>query len=204
MKYFTGLPLDGDPRVTGRFGQSTGFWTPSRPHRGIDYGVPAGTPIYYRGLHRATVIKAHHEPSGDFGIHCRLLLNELEDVWALYAHMERLAPDLVNGFAVYPGDVLGWIGHTGMATGDHLHWQCYHDGPGASLDIAKSVDPESLIGEDMADATNSILVMERDLRRLINGKHPIVPKLHKFLRDDGPSWPGLDFEYEGDYKEVGL
>ena len=55
-----------------------------------------------------------------------------------------------------------------------------------------------------AEAQNSVLVIERDLRRAVNQAHPDAPKLHQFLRDSPYSdWLG-DAEYQGNYSELGL
>ena len=56
-----------------------------------------------------------------------------------------------------------------------------------------------------ADPANSILVMERDLARLINQPlHLGVPELHRELRNATPPSEMGKWEYQGDYSEVGL
>ena len=123
--------------MTGEYGQDWGYWSPANKHRGIDYGAPSGTPIYYRGIRSAKVGRVSHTNSGDFGVHVRLILDEPHDLWTLYGHMRMLAHHLVEGMPAEPGWKLGEVGQTGVATGDHLHHQCYHGGPGASTDLPR-------------------------------------------------------------------
>jgi len=202
MKLFSDHPLD-EVRITGGFGDP---YPGGYQHRGVDYGCPEGTPVYYQGYDRARIHTA--ENTGSFGLHVRLELPNLDEatgrlLWVVYGHLSALGHMVGAGDYLVPGQALGFSGNTGLSSGPHLHWQIYIDGPGASTDIAKSRNPLPMIGDEkMADPTNSILVMERDLRRLINGKHPSVPKLHKFLRFAYQDDAG--FEYDGDYSEVGL
>ncbi len=221
MNLFSDHPIE-EVRITGGFSADYGTYK----HRGIDYSAVVGTPVYYRGHAPATVQIA--EMRGSFGVHVRLRLPYIDEegpLWAVYAHMSRL--DVGPDYRIQPGERIGLSGASGangMTTyAPHLHWQVYlavNEWGGSSRDIALSRDPALMIGEDMSEseidteaaleaifakvnAMNSILVMERDLRHLINAKHPGVPKLHKFLRDGGGPHED-DFEYDGDYREVGL
>lgn len=88
-----------------------------RMHTGIDYAAPTGTPIVapnagfieyqgWRGGYGHTVILRHNE--------------HLE---TLYAHLSRYAATAPLGSYVQAGDVIGYVGSTGISTGPHLHYE---------------------------------------------------------------------------------
>jgi murein DD-endopeptidase MepM/ murein hydrolase activator NlpD len=88
-----------------------------RAHKGVDYAAPTGTPVRATGNAKVTfagrqngygnVIELRHQ--GAFS--------------TLYAHLSRLAPQVRNGARVAQGEVIGYVGQTGWATGPHLHYE---------------------------------------------------------------------------------
>lgn len=87
-----------------------------RLHKGLDIGAPAGSPI--RSVNDGLVVYANNEVHG-YG-NLMLVLHEDSSV-AFYAHCQRLY--LFPGQRVRRGQVLGEVGHTGLAHGDHLHFE---------------------------------------------------------------------------------
>jgi murein DD-endopeptidase MepM/ murein hydrolase activator NlpD len=87
----------------------------SRPHLGVDFGAPEGTPIYAVG--DGTVQEA-----GPAGGHGRFVKLDHAGPYATsYSHLSRIA--VKRGQKVKQGQVVGYVGSTGLATGPHLHYQ---------------------------------------------------------------------------------
>lgn len=88
-----------------------------RAHRGTDYAAPTGTPIRATGDGR--VLEAR--TNGGYGR--MVLLQHGERIRTLYAHMNGYAPGIRPGVNVRQGQVIGYVGMTGAATGPHLHYE---------------------------------------------------------------------------------
>jgi len=91
-----------------------------RPHLAIDYAAPFGTPVVAIG--RGQVEFAGWR-SGYGNV---VDIRHSENYLSRYAHFSRLAADLRVGQWVEPGDVIGYVGQTGHATGPHLHFEFLH------------------------------------------------------------------------------
>jgi len=137
-------PLDG-ARVTSGFGMRRhpilGY---SRAHRGVDFGAPAGTPIYaaadgqvrsagWRNGYGRTVDIAH---SGN--------------ILTRYAHMSRIANGIRPGTRVRQGQVIGRVGATGMATGPHLHFEVHVAGVAVDPARRREMPPAPLPATELA------------------------------------------------------
>ncbi len=86
-------------------------------HRGVDFGAPKGTPIMAAG----DGIIEKRELSPSFGNYIRIRHNN--EYATAYAHMNRFAPDFAIGKRVRQGQIIGYVGATGRATGPHLHFE---------------------------------------------------------------------------------
>lgn len=93
-----------------------------RPHRGVDYAAPVGTPIQAAG--DGTVISIGHQ--GGYGN--TVVLKHGSRYTTLYAHLSRYRRGLSQGDRVRQGDIIGYVGQTGLATGPHLHYEFRIDG----------------------------------------------------------------------------
>ena len=131
-------PIDGDgrPRIDGvlrqpvslatvasAFGQRLhpilGYW---RFHRGIDLRAAAGTPVSAAGDGRVAA-------AGWVGAYGRLVRLDHSAGWQTgYAHLSAWAPNLHTGDLVRQGQVIGYVGSSGLATAAHLHFEVYHHG----------------------------------------------------------------------------
>jgi murein DD-endopeptidase MepM/ murein hydrolase activator NlpD len=103
---------------------SSGFglrWHPilnhMRAHRGIDYAAPSGTPIRAAGDGRV----AFRGVQGGYGN--VVMLAHAGGVETVYGHMSHFAPGLSVGKRVKQGELIGFVGMTGLATGPHLHYE---------------------------------------------------------------------------------
>ena len=88
-----------------------------RSHKGVDYGAPSGTPI--RAVSDATVSFVGRK--GGYGN--LVVLNHQKPYSTAYGHMSRFAKGLHRGSKVRQGEVIGYVGKTGLATGPHLHYE---------------------------------------------------------------------------------
>lgn len=94
----------------------------SRPHLGVDFAAPAGTPV--RSIASGKVVYA-----GRFGGYGNFVRIDHPGPYAsAYAHLQRIATSVTVGSWVERGQVIGYVGATGFATGPHLHFELYKDG----------------------------------------------------------------------------
>lgn len=114
--YVRGLPVEGN--VTSPFGPREPIWTPagwtSGFHSGVDIAAPFGTPIRCPAPGTVTW-------SGRDSVGAQIVTVEFEDgTGASFVHME--GPQAALGTRLARGDILGYIGTSGMSTGPHLHY----------------------------------------------------------------------------------
>lgn len=105
-------------RISSRF--SAGRMHPvlgkMRAHRGVDYAAPSGTPIRAAGAGKIV----YRGKQGGYGN--VVILQHQGKFTTLYGHMSRFAAGKV-GQHVSQGQVIGYVGMTGLATGPHLHYE---------------------------------------------------------------------------------
>jgi murein DD-endopeptidase MepM/ murein hydrolase activator NlpD len=87
-----------------------------RPHLGVDYAAPAGTPVYAAA--DGSVISAG--PKGGFG---NLVVISHGYYETSYGHLSHIASGIHYGSRVMQGDMIGTVGATGLATGPHLDYR---------------------------------------------------------------------------------
>ncbi|MEQ1639346.1 MAG: peptidoglycan DD-metalloendopeptidase family protein [Novosphingobium sp.] len=114
------MPVYGG-RVTSNFGARRhpvlGY---TRMHAGIDFGAPYGAAIYAVGDARVSYSGWH----GGHGNYVKL--DHGGGYATAYAHMSRIA--VPSGTRVQAGQVIGYVGSTGLSTGPHLHYELYQNG----------------------------------------------------------------------------
>jgi murein DD-endopeptidase MepM/ murein hydrolase activator NlpD len=91
-----------------------------RSHNGTDYAAGAGTPV--RSIGRGTV--SFSGTKGGYGKHVRVKHNGKYS--SSYSHLSKRA--VTQGQVVDQGQLIGYVGSTGLATGPHLHFEFYVDG----------------------------------------------------------------------------
>jgi murein DD-endopeptidase MepM/ murein hydrolase activator NlpD len=94
-----------------------------RPHHGIDYAAPSGTPVYTVG--DGEVIKKGYQKNGG-GNYIKIKHNGTYST--TYMHLKGFAKGMVVGKRVKQGDLIGYVGSTGLATGPHLDFRFYRNG----------------------------------------------------------------------------
>jgi murein DD-endopeptidase MepM/ murein hydrolase activator NlpD len=93
-----------------------------RGHMGTDYAAPIGTPVHAAGDARV----AFEGVRGGYGN--AILLSHSNEIQTLYGHMSRFARGIHVGSHVQQGEVIGYVGMTGLATGPHLHYEYLMNG----------------------------------------------------------------------------
>lgn len=157
-------PVDG-ARLSSRFGMRRhpilGY---TRLHRGLDFAAPRGTPIYAAGS--GTIVALGR--NGDFGKYIRI--RHRNGYETAYAHMNGYARRLKKGAKVKQGQIIGYVGATGLATGPHLHYEVLrHKKPVNPRDL--DVPPEHAL-----DATG--------LEKLRNAQTAIGARINALATND--------------------
>jgi len=151
QKMFLRSPLPFS-RVTSRF--SNRRFHPVlgvfRPHHGVDYGAPTGTPV--RVTASGTVVSAGWDGGGGRTVKVR----HGNDYVTAYLHLSRFADGVRAGRRVRQGDVVGYVGSTGLATAPHLDYRIQQHG--------RWIDPLSLKAVPAQPISAARLVEFRSLR----------------------------------------
>ncbi|HEX5421645.1 MAG TPA: peptidoglycan DD-metalloendopeptidase family protein [Gammaproteobacteria bacterium] len=92
-----------------------------RPHRGVDYAAPSGTPVHAAGDGKV-IFRGRKGGYGNV-----VILKHPGNITTVYAHLSRFGKYKV-GSHVEQGDVIAYVGMTGLATGPHLHYEYRVDG----------------------------------------------------------------------------
>ncbi len=106
-------------RISSRFNPKR--WHPVlkkwRSHKGVDYAAPSGTPIKASGDGRVV----HRGTKGGYGR--TVILQHAGKYTTLYAHMSKYSKRAKVGARVKQGQVIGYVGRSGLASGPHLHYE---------------------------------------------------------------------------------
>lgn len=131
------LPLDNDSFwVSSEFGKRKNpFSGEMKNHNGIDLAAAEGTPVY---AIKDGAVYAAIEKDPEFGNYI-ILSHDLGKMTSVYAHLSKITVDRYQ--YVKKGDVIGYVGQTGKATGPHLHFEIRTGGkaedPRIKLNIEK-------------------------------------------------------------------
>jgi len=115
-----------------------------RAHKGVDYAAPAGTPIKAAGDGKII----HRGRKGGYGN--AVIIQHGGNITTLYAHMSRFSKARI-GSRVRQGDIIGYVGSTGLATGPHLHYEYRRNGVHMNPRTVKLPDAEPIDAAYMAD-----------------------------------------------------
>ena len=118
-------PLTITGTITSQFGYRTDPITDETSyHSGTDIAVPEGTPILAAADGTVSIANALDSWGGSYGYYVKL--DHGNGLETLYAHCSSIC--VTAGQQVKAGQVIGYVGHTGRATGDHLHFEVYQNG----------------------------------------------------------------------------
>ncbi|PWJ44060.1 peptidoglycan DD-metalloendopeptidase family protein [Sediminitomix flava] len=138
----------------------------TKPHLGTDYAAPTGTPIYAVG----DGVVTHSTYTRANGNYVKIRHNSVYTTQ--YLHMSKRAKGMVPGKHVKQGEVIGYVGSTGLATGPHLCYRFWKNG--------KQVDP-------LREKFPSSKPIEKELKVAYDSiKAPMIQQLDNIeLEDDG-------------------
>jgi murein DD-endopeptidase MepM/ murein hydrolase activator NlpD len=125
----------------------------TRMHRGIDFHAPYGSPIY--AVSDGTVeFAGRHGGHGNF-----VKLGHGGGLETGYAHMSRIA--VTPGERVRRGEVIGYVGSTGLSTGAHLHFEVYRNGETVNPASVTYVNRAQLSGSQLAAFRSTLAELQR-------------------------------------------
>lgn len=145
-------------RVTSSFGgRIHPLMNVPRDHKGIDFGAPTGTPV------KATSDGVVELAGTQRGYGNIVVLQHRGKYSTAYAHLNGFAANVREGQEVKQGQIIGYVGSTGMSTGPHLHYEVRIDG--------EAQNPMT-VALPMADALEG--------RELVAFNRDTAPLLHRF------------------------
>lgn len=154
------------PMATGEFRSGFGArYHPilhyTRPHNGVDWAAPVGTPIFAAGS--GTVVKA----GWDSGYGRRVEIEHVNGYVTTYNHMSRFGRGMTEGVHVNQGQIVGYLGASGLATGPHLHYEVIVNGHFVDPMRVKLARTRQIDGRALADFKR-----ERDRIEALMAKAP--------------------------------
>ncbi|WP_375655328.1 M23 family metallopeptidase [Bartonella sp. AA83SXKL] len=134
-----------------------------RMHTGVDWVAPKGSPIIAVGDGIVTRVGV----TGGYGNHTEI--QHANGYVSSYSHQSRYAPDIKPGVKVRQGQIIGYVGTTGMATGPHCHFEIIVNGVKVDPMRIRIPDSKALTNQDL----QTFLQEKNNIDALINS--PITP-----------------------------
>ncbi|MCF6441593.1 peptidoglycan DD-metalloendopeptidase family protein [Pseudoalteromonas luteoviolacea] len=154
-------PLNG-ARLSSTFGHRKhpilGF---TRLHKGLDFAATVGTSVFAAG--DGKILKANW--GGSFGN--RVTIKHANGYKTLYAHLRSFAKGLKAGQFVKQGQVIGYLGNTGLSQAPHLHYEVHKDGHAINplkLNMPQLAE-QTLSGMELAAFLNTVSRIEGQLQQ---------------------------------------
>jgi murein DD-endopeptidase MepM/ murein hydrolase activator NlpD len=142
VKSLMKTPING-ARLSSRFGMRKhpilGY---NKMHRGTDFAAPSGTPIMASGT--GTITRARW--CGGGGNCVKIRHNSTYET--IYAHMKNFAKGIKEGRKIKQGQIIGYVGSTGMSTGPHLHYEVVVNGKKVNSQRLKLPSGKILKGDE--------------------------------------------------------
>lgn len=119
-------------------------------HKGVDFGAPRGTPIKASG-DGTVVIAGYNDVYGNY-----IKLRHVNGYETLYAHQTSFARGIRRGVRVDQGQIIGYVGTTGMSTGPHLHYEVRYYGRQVNPSTVKFPPGRTLEGVELQLYKNQV------------------------------------------------
>ena len=129
-----------------------------RPHHGVDYSAPIGTPVYTIG--DGTVLAKGYDGGGG-GNYVKIRHNSVYTT--VYMHLSKFESNLSVGKHVNQGETIGYVGKTGLATGPHLDFRVYLNGQPVNPLSIESPSVEPIKAENMPRFKEHINPLKNEL-----------------------------------------
>jgi murein DD-endopeptidase MepM/ murein hydrolase activator NlpD len=130
-----------------------------RMHTGVDWAAPIGTPILAAG--NGVIEEAKHK--GDYGIYVRI--RHANGYHTAYGHMLRFGPGIALGAKVRQGQVIGFIGMTGLTQGPHVHFEVLVNSRHVDPSQLQTPQERRLEGRQLAEFQKERLRVDELMRR---------------------------------------
>jgi murein DD-endopeptidase MepM/ murein hydrolase activator NlpD len=140
-----------------------------RGHMGTDYAAPSGTPVHAAGDGRVSFAGRR----GGYGN--ALILAHNNSVSTLYGHMSRFAARMRVGARVQQGDIIGYVGMTGLATGPHLHYEYLVNGVHRNPQTVQLPGAEPLHAQALETFRHATAPLLADLSRVVIAPGAVGP-----------------------------
>lgn len=167
-KFLTRRPVRGENvRITSGFGMrrhpllSTG-----RMHTGVDWAAQHGTPIMAAG----DGVIEEAGAKGEYGNYIRI--RHANGYKTAYGHMSRYAPGASPGVRVRQGQIIGYVGSTGLSSGPHCHFEVLVNGQFVNPMSIQVPNDRKLSGKDLADFKREKARIDELMRR-----HPVATRV---------------------------
>ncbi len=146
-----------------------------RAHKGIDYAAPTGTPVKAAGDGKVEFVGR----KGGYGN--AIILDHGAGITTLYGHLSRFAK-IHAGTHVTQGEIIGYVGQTGLATGPHLHYEyrvngVYKNPRTVPLPDASPI-PMSYMAEFHQQADKLLAALDRGMETSVAAAAPGVEQHH--------------------------
>jgi murein DD-endopeptidase MepM/ murein hydrolase activator NlpD len=141
-----------------------------RAHLGTDYAAPTGTPI----MATADGTVSHATRSGGNGIYVKIRHNKTYETQ--YLHMSKIASGIKKGVRVQQGQVIGYVGSTGAATGPHVCYRFWKNGKQINHRAEKFPKSEPMKKEMIPDYLKYIEPLKKKLDQNISSIKDTIEK----------------------------
>ena len=162
LKTLKKTPING-ARISSTYGRRKhpilGY---SKSHKGVDFAAPMGTPIPAGGSGKI-IFKGWR---GGYGNYIKIKHNATYST--AYGHLSRFNNSLTKGSYVKMGQIIGYVGSTGMSTGPHLHYEIIKNGT--------QVNPLTIKLPSISNLTNNELTNFENIRNKVNMQLTILSK----------------------------
>ncbi|HXH37498.1 MAG TPA: peptidoglycan DD-metalloendopeptidase family protein [Thermoanaerobaculia bacterium] len=170
-KQFLRAPLQFS-RITSKFSKSR--YHPLlhyfRPHHGVDYGAPVGTPVMTTA-DGVVMAATYNHGEGNY-----VRIRHSSRIETSYLHLSRFAKGIKPGKSVAQGEVIGFVGATGLATGPHLDYRVSDNGTWLDPLQLKSITPDPLRGDSLTTFRGSVANFGSKLAKPSQQLAALVPK----------------------------
>ncbi|MEI8113528.1 MAG: peptidoglycan DD-metalloendopeptidase family protein [Bacteroidia bacterium] len=119
-----------------------------RPHFGVDYAAPTGTPVV--SISDGTVIAKGYQPAGGGNF---LKIKHNSAYTTSYMHLSKFGAGIATGVRVHQGQLIGYVGATGLASGPHLDFRVFLNGDPVDPLKVKSPPTEPIMEKNMKSYT---------------------------------------------------
>ena len=138
----------------------------SKMHKGVDFGAPIGTPIFAAGTGTVEEIGFKN----GYGRYIRI--RHTGQMGTAYAHMSRFSSNLYRGSHVNQGQVIGYVGMSGRATGPHLHFEVLQAGRQVNPMAVKMPSGRVLDGKLLVAFKQGKTKIDQEFAKQLTQKNP--------------------------------